>query len=356
MRPYLQPQPANAGRPQLAARARLHPIITPIHFTGATRGSHVMPTTDENPEDLIALSLVGGAGRKTLHAARRLAMRQGQPLSAFFSVPLPDLLLLAAPGETAAADALNRCGEQEQFRAAWMLGAAREREIRVVLPDTPDYPVFIANTLGDQAPLLLFYLGNESLLHRPCAGIVGTRHPSHEGAALAAASAGAFAQEGITVASGGARGIDLIAHQAALQADGCTVVLLPEGLRTYDPPPVLRAGLERGQVLLVSEFLPADGWQTHRAMTRNKTIAASSALVCVIEPREKGGSMFTAEQALAQGKPVFYWGGACRDGALRGHKSAYPLTNARGKVHTSALLHAAQRKAEPTPEQIGLFD
>ncbi len=315
-----------------------------------------MFSTEENPQDLIALSLVAGAGRKTLHAARRLAARQGRALSDFFSMPLPDLLALATPGELAAAESLARCGDQELFRAAWMVETARERDMRIVLPESGDYPAFLKAALGDQAPLFLFYLGNEALLQRPGAGIVGTRQPTREAAALAALSAQIFAREGIPVVSGGARGIDLSAHQAALKADGSTVVIVPEGLHVYDPPPVLRAGLEGGQVLLISEFLPTDGWQTHRAMTRNRTIAACSSLVCVIEPREKGGSMFTAEQALAGGKTVFYWGGACRDGALRGRKGACRLTDARGKLQKSALLHAAQHEAELPPEQIGLFD
>jgi DNA protecting protein DprA len=314
-----------------------------------------MPTLEENPEDLIALSLVEGAGRKTLHAARRMAMRQRRALSSFFSVPLADLLPLAAPGESGAAEALSRCGAQEQFRAAWMMSAARDSAIRVVLSGAPDYPKYLVHPLGNQAPPLLFLLGNEALLESPGAGIVGTRHPTGEGTDIAIAAARLFAEEGIPVVSGGARGIDQAAHHAALKADGSTVAIVPEGLQSYEPPDFIRAGMDRGQVLLVSEYLPTDGWHTHRAMTRNRTIAACSSLVCVIEPKEKGGSMFTAEQALEQGRTVFYWGGACRDGALRDRNGAYRLTDARGKLQKAALLHAAQRKAD-APEQIGLFD
>jgi len=273
-----------------------------------------------------------------------------------FGVPLPDLLRLAAPGETSATEALGNCGEQEQERAAWILQLAQESEIRFLIATDPAYPGFLARALGDQAPLILFYRGNEALLDSPGAGIVGTRKPTHEASRIAATAARIFSTEGIPVVSGGAAGIDLSAHLAALKFDGATVVVLPEGLHSYEPPPPLRAGLERGQVLLLSEFLPTDSWQTHRAMTRNRTIAACSSLVCLVEPREKGGSMFTAKQALTAGKTVFYWGGACRDGALRDHRGAHPLTNTRGQVHRSALLHAALR-AEPTPpEQFGLFD
>lgn len=315
-----------------------------------------MNAPSPTPEEIIALSLIEGAGRKTIRAALRFAARNAMPLSACFGLPLPELLSRAAPGESAAVDALSRCTEQEQFRADWMMGAARERGLRHLTPGEPEYPNFISEALGDQAPLVIFYLGNEALLQSPGAGIVGTRYPTREGAALATQAARAFAVEGIPVVSGGARGIDQVAHQAALDADGTTVAILPEGLYAYEPPTFLRAGLERGQVLLLSEFLPTDGWLTHHAMTRNKTIAACSTLVCVLEPRENGGSMFTAEQALAQGKPVFCWGGACRDGALREQKNAYALADPRGKVHTRALLHAARQPQTKPPEQIELFD
>ena len=314
---------------------------------------HDHPTA---PEDIVALSLVPGAGRKTIHNGLRLAARLRRPLADFFGVPVPDLLPQTAPGETSVAAALSRCGEQEQKQAAWLLNVARDGGVQFVVSGAIGYPRFLRRALSDQAPPILFYQGNEALLDAPGAGIVGTRKPTREASRLAAASAGLFAREGIPVVSGGAAGIDLAAHQAALKADGSTVVILPEGLHVYEPPSMLRAGLEGGQVLLISEFLPTDGWQTHRAMTRNRTIAACSSLVCVIEPREKGGSMFTAEQALAGGKTVFYWGGACRDGALRDRKGAHRLTDALGKLQKSALLDASQQEAELPPEQIGLFE
>jgi len=308
------------------------------------------------PEDMVALSLVAGAGRKTVYSAMRLAARLRRPLGALFGAPLRELLRDAAPGEENAVEALTRCGERETVQAKWLLRCARDGGVEFVRAGSPGYPAFLTVALGDQAPLLLFYRGNEALLESPGAGIVGTRKPTREAGRLAAASAELFAGEGIPVVSGGAAGVDLAAHEAALKSDGSTIVILPEGLQIYDPPSVLRAGVAHGQVLLVSEFLPTDGWQTHRAMTRNRTIAACSALVCVIEPREKGGSMFTAEQALIGGKPVFYWGGACRDGALRGRQGAVRLTDARGGLRKSTLLKAAQLEKARPPEQIGLFD
>lgn len=304
----------------------------------------------------MALSLVPGAGRKAVHTALRLAARQSLPLASFMGKPVPELIPILATGEACAVEPLSRCGDEQRKHAAWLLQVAQEQGMQWVVSGGPGYPEGLTQALGDQAPPLLFLLGNEALLETAGAGIVGTRRPTQEAARLAGATSKCFAAEGIPVISGGARGIDQIAHQSAIQEDGSTIVVLPEGLHPYDPPTFLRASLKRGQALLVSEFLPTDPWQTHRAMTRNRTIAALSQLLCVIEPREKGGSMFTAEQALSQSKPVYYWGGACRDGALHGRIGSAPLADRWGGINCGALLTSIAQEKPKTPRQASLFD
>lgn len=306
-------------------------------------------------QDLIALSLVPKAGRQTVRRAIQLSRRMDTPLSALFGLPARDLLPIAVPGEEAAVQAIERCGNAEQERAETALAHCARAGIRYWTCLDPEYPPFLAEALGTQAPPLLFFQGNEALLQVQGAGIVGRRRPTEEGADWAGQAARLFAGEGITVVSGGASGIDMAAHRAALTADGTTVVILPEGHLPHHPHPAIRTGLDNGQVLLLSEFLPSHDWQTHRAMTRNRTIAACSRLVCVVEPRPSGGSMFTARQALAAAKPVFYWGGACRDGALRDQAGARPLVTG-GTLQRARLLHAACHKGLARDGQADLFD
>jgi len=305
-------------------------------------------------QDLIALTLTPGAGRQTIRHAVQMAVRSSVSLTSCFGASVKTLLKQAAPTEASAVQALSACGEQEQSAAKAILGLCHQAGIRYWTYLDPNYPGFLANALGNQAPVLLFYQGNEALLHAEGAGIVGTRRPTSEAAEWARATAQFFAGEGITVVSGGAAGIDSEAHEAAMKADGTTVVIVPEGLHTYHPPTAIRRGLQNGQALLLSEFLPSSAWQTHRAMTRNRTIAASSSTICLLEPRAEGGSMFTAEQALRMGKSVFYWGGACRDGALHGRHHAFPLVRA-GKLERAALLQAATQTANQAAQQFDLF-
>lgn len=311
-------------------------------------------TTSVTARELIALSLVSGAGRKVVHTAIQIARRRQIALESLFGQDRAELLALTGPGEQAVAEPLSRVGTPEQERALYLLQLADEWGIQHWTCEAEAYPCFLRERLGTQAPPFLFYQGNESLVAEPGAAIVGTRKASLEGKGWARKAAVLFAEEGVPVVSGGAAGIDLEAHGAALRADGTTVVWLPEGLHAYQAPPVLRTGLENGQALLVSEFLPTAAWATPQAITRNRSIAACAHLTCVIEPGKKGGSMYTAEQTLAQDKPVFYWGGACRDGFLKNEAGAHPLGGRYGELYREKLL-AALSPPESAPRQGDLF-
>lgn len=303
---------------------------------------------------IIALSFVDGAGRATIHRAVRLAERAERPLASLFGLPVADVLRLAAPGEEPVAPLIARCGENELARARWVLDWADERAMRHWALGDAHYPARIAEALGDQAPPILFYKGNEALIDGRCAAIVGTRSPSLEGVGHARAAARLFSAEGIPVASGGARGVDQEAHHATLAADGTTIVVAPEGIHSFEATAPMSAGLKSGRLLLLSEFLPGAGWQSHQAMTRNRTVAALAHVLCVIEPKPKGGTLYTAEQALATGRPVFYWGGACRDGALRHEPGARPLLSRRNRIDDGAIL-AALRETSRCEEQLEMF-
>ena len=301
------------------------------------KGLIVTPTPIQ---DLIALALVPGAGRKAIHNALQIAQRQSRPLSSYFGTPVHEILSDTATGEQSAAASLAKCSLVHQERAPYLLELTAEWEMGHWTCQSPAYPPFLAESLGTQAPPFLFYQGNEALLESTGVAIVGTRRPSLEGRDWAKKSAGLFAEEGITIVSGGAAGIDTEAHDAALRGDGTTVVVLPEGLHTYQATPSLKTGLGNGQVLLLSEFLPTAAWATPQAITRNRSIAACARMTCVIEPGKKGGSMYTAEQSLSQDKPVFFWGGACRDGFLKNESNAHPLGTRYGDLHREALIAA----------------
>ncbi|HRI88279.1 MAG TPA: DNA-processing protein DprA [Candidatus Hydrogenedentes bacterium] len=219
------------------------------------------------------------------------------------------------------------------------------------------YPDLLSRYLVDAAPALVWCAGNLELLNAHGGGVVGTRDPSRVGFEIAMDCARWFANEGITVVSGGADGVDSAAHRAAIESNGSTIIVLPQGMRTYSFPAYVREALECHRCALISQFDPEMSWQTHAAVTRNATIAALSKIVCVIEPKRMGGSIRTAKHAFAQGKKVFYH-------CARGAESVAPLLRQSGGsdlltndhlLDSDALHMAWGVESADTPSQADLL-
>ncbi|MBL9140383.1 MAG: DNA-processing protein DprA, partial [Phycisphaerae bacterium] len=92
--------------------------------------------------------------------------------------------------------------------------AMRAAEVRMVVLGDPDYPPQLA--MIDDPPLGLWVRGDVGVLQRLAVAIVGARRASSYGIAQAGRFAGFLAEQGLTVVSGGARGVDAQAHRAAL--------------------------------------------------------------------------------------------------------------------------------------------
>lgn len=135
---------------------------------------------------------------------------------------------------------------------------------------------------------------------------MGTRHASAYGRAVAQKFAEAFARAGVTVVSGGAHGIDAAAHKGALAADGITVAVMLTGIeRVY---PLEHRGLFqqiRQKGCLLSQFAVGAQPGKFRPLMRNRTIAALSQAVLVVEAPAKSGSLNTATAAAEIGVPLF---------------------------------------------------
>lgn len=297
-------------------------------------------TADPSIAALMALQLAPGAGYVTVNAVAALMRHQGVSLPALLGQPAGKVISALPPGCDALGRKIAACTEDIQAEARRQLEVARAHDFAVLLIGGPGYPEVLAETLGRNAPPVLFVAGHRSLLDDAPTGIVGTRQPTSEGVFLAEACAETFAEAGVSVVSGGAPGIDTAAQEAALDAGGRVIVVLPQGLLRYAPTAACQAGLDQGRVVLLSEFMPGAAWQTHAAVTRNATISALSRILCLIEPGRPNGSLLTARHALAQGKPVFYshpnaagqWLDQCRE--------AHPLRDAQGRFRRGQLLRA----------------
>ena len=118
---------------------------------------------------------------------------------------------------------------------------------------------------------------------------------------IAESAAGA----GIVVVSGMARGLDAIAHQAALDAGGATIGVLGNGLGVIYPAAnrELYAGVGQ-HGLLLTEFPPGERPGVGAFPRRNRLISGLARVTVVIEAAQGSGTLITVGTALAQGRDV----------------------------------------------------
>jgi DNA processing protein len=149
--------------------------------------------------------------------------------------------------------------------------------------------------------------------------VVGTRSPSVYGAALAEEFSSALVRRGLTIVSGLARGIDTIAHSAALQSGGRTIAVIGSGLDVMYPPE--NRGLSQriaGRGLVLSEYEMGAKPDAVNFPRRNRIISGLSLGTLVIETDLSGGAMITANAAIDQNREVFAVPGDIRSRRSRG--------------------------------------
>jgi DNA processing protein len=230
---------------------------------------------------------------------------------------------------------------------------------RPVLEADPAYPDRLLEALGRNAPPALCVAGGAGLLnHRPAVAIVGSREPSQTAAAGCRELARALGRAGHVVVSGGARGIDMLAHGAALP-HGPVVVVSPVGLGHFR----WRGGRPAPdqEWCLVSQFPPRRAWHNRQALLRNRVIVALADVVVAFEPRDRGGTWHSCNEALRMRRPLFVVNGAGDAARTRGQQSLVR----RGAVavaphHMPAPEELLRMAAEHSPpdrgEQSGLFE
>lgn len=214
-------------------------------------------------------------------------------------------------------------------RAAWRASAARRvpsewsdrcaaAGIRVVTMRDGEFPLPLRH--DPQPPAALFVRGDLAALHARRAGIVGTRNATGVGREIAASLGRGLAEAGVSVVSGLAKGIDGAAHRGVLAVDGGPPVAVV-GNGPEAPYPRQHAELWEdvcGRGVLLSEWPPGTVPEPFRFPMRNRIIAALSEVLVVVESRERGGSLITAQAALERSIDVMAVPGSVRNRAAAG--------------------------------------
>jgi DNA protecting protein DprA len=174
-----------------------------------------------------------------------------------------------------------------------------------VVADSEHYPRQLRAI--EDYPGVLFVVGNPACLRSFQVAVVGSRQHSWYGERWGRLFCEKLAACGVTITSGLARGIDGVAHNAAINRQGTSIAVLGNGLETIHPRQHIRLAqrlIEAGGAL-VSEF-PLDTLPLPRNFPRrNRIISGLSKGVLVVEAAQRSGSLVTARCALEQGREVF---------------------------------------------------
>lgn len=158
----------------------------------------------------------------------------------------------------------------------------------------------------DQPPPVLYIRGEYLMDDLFAVAIVGTRKVTPYGRQVTEEIASYLASNGITVVSGLARGVDAVAHQAALKVGGRTMAVLGSGVDKIYPPEhrgLAEQMMTRGAV--VSDYAVGTPPDASNFPPRNRIISGLSLAVVVVEAAETSGALITAEFAAAQGREIF---------------------------------------------------
>ena len=168
-----------------------------------------------------------------------------------------------------------------------------------------DYPERYRQRLKDSAPAVLFYAGEKALLGQPGIAVVGSRHLDDAGKECAMFVGNACGMSGMVLYSGGAKGVDTISMEAALEARGTAVSVLADSLERAVKSQ--KEALGRGDLCLVTPHSPNAGFSVGAAMGRNRLIyALADYAIVVASDAETGGTWAGATEALKNNWiPVF---------------------------------------------------
>lgn len=249
--------------------------------------------------------------------------------------------------------------QQAQRELEWI----QAHGIRVWTLSDEDYPYRLRQC--PDKPLVLYSKGEVHPSDGHIVSIVGTRRPTERGKELTTALVKGLHEqlEQVTIISGGAYGIDITAHRAAMDCGIPTIIIPAHGLDRIYPvhhrPDAIRALSNGG---LLTEFPSGTEPIAAHFVQRNRIVAGLADAVVVVESRDRGGSLITAQMACDYSKDLFAFPGRPSDPSSCGCNNLIRADKARLIDSAADLISAMdwttrEAKKEPVQTQlIGLMD
>ena len=213
-----------------------------------------------------------------------------------------------------------------------------------------NYPYRLAQCTD--APLILYAKGNVDVNPKHVVSVVGTRMPSERGKDWCRQMVLDLAAQvpDLTIVSGLAYGIDVVAHKAAMESGISTIIVPAHGLdRIY--PSVHRnvavQALDKGGIL--TEYTTGTEPERHNFVARNRIIAGVADAVVVVESKAKGGSLITAQMAQDYNRDVFALPGRFNDANSEGCNTLIKMQRAQLVTSAEDLILAMQWQTKNKP-------
>lgn len=247
---------------------------------------------------MVALSKVTGIGP----ARMRLLLDYFGEAEAAWGASATDLIVAGLDGKTTEA-LLEAKRTGDPFKDMARIEAAG---VRVLTWGSEDYPERLRDV--DDSPPVLYMLGEVSSADAWAVAIVGTRRATSYGREVAARLSAGLAEAGVSVISGLAKGVDTVAHNAALDAGGRTIAVLGSGVDViypYENRHLAQRIVDEGHGAVLSEYPIGTRPEPTNFPPRNRIISGLSLGVLVVEADEKSGALITVRFALEHGRDVF---------------------------------------------------
>ena len=247
--------------------------------------------------DHLRLHLAAGVGATTF---RRLCEAFGAPGDVLAARPRDWRRVPGVGAKTAEAIAAVTDADVDEE-----LGRTAAHHVQPVCLADAAYPAAL-KTIYDPPPVL-YVRGELAEADAVAVGVVGSRRCTHYGMEQAERFGQFLGRAGLTVVSGGARGIDTAAHRGALAGGGRTLAVMGCGLaQTYPPEnaPLFERIVAEGRGAIVSELPMPTAVLSGNFPTRNRIISGLSLGALVIEAARRSGALHTAREAAEQGRPV----------------------------------------------------
>jgi DNA processing protein len=248
-------------------------------------------------EALVALNLIEGVGPVRV---RKLLQEFGEP----------EAILRATAGQLQRVEGIGP--DTAEAIAKWEktvdlageLGRIEQFGCRVVIQSDREYPALLREIYDP--PIVLYVKGRLEPRDKNAIALVGSRRSTHYGNETARKLGYQLGYIGVTVVSGGARGIDTAAHNGAISAKGRTICVLGTGINVVFPPEnreLFERIAENGAVITQFPFNRTGDPQSFPI--RNRIVAGMTLGTVVVEAGLNSGALITAKFAVEYGRQVF---------------------------------------------------